>query len=72
MAVTSSTGLFQFKAKPADHLCSDCVLNIIIANDTMVIADWKAAEIGNFDAEYCDSCDCVPAAEGKTLTLEVQ
>jgi hypothetical protein len=69
--VHSSTGLFQFKAKPADRLCSDCVLDIIVANEGMRIADWQAATIDNFDAEHCDSCDCVPAAEGKSLKLQV-
>lgn len=69
--VISSTGLFQFKAKPADRLCSDCVLDVIFVNDEMRIADWQPANISDFDAECCDSCDCVPAAEGKSLKLQV-
>ena len=69
MTATSSTGLYQYARRPSTRLCVDCVLDTIVANDRMVIADWQPASIDCFDAEHCDSCDCVPAAEGKRLAL---
>ena len=71
MGVTSSTGLFQYVVKQGDRLCVDCVLDVIVANDDMTTRDWIPATIGDFDAEHCDACDCVPAAEGKSLKLQV-
>ena len=47
----------------------DCVNGYIETNPGMTTSDWVPAEIGDMDAECCDSCDCVPAAEGKTLVL---
>jgi len=69
MTATSSTGLYQYAARPSDRLCVDCVLDIIVANERMTTRDWMAAVIGDLDAECCDSCDCVPAADGKMLDL---
>jgi hypothetical protein len=68
----SATGLYQFKAKPSDRLCVDCVAGTLETNPGMTIAAWVPADISTFDAECCDSCDCVPAAEGKALALAVR
>ena len=69
--MADSTGLYQYAGQPEDRLCVDCVHEVIEANPLMMKMDWQPAVISNFDAECCDSCDCVPAAEGKTLVLEV-
>jgi hypothetical protein len=72
-ALLSPTGLFQFRSKPADRLCVDCIKEVIAANDGMTTGDWIAADVTEFDAECCDSCDCVPRAEeGKVLALVVR
>lgn len=64
----SSTGLYQYVVKQGDALCIDCVAGVIEANPGMTRAEWIPAAIDIFDAEHCDSCDCVPAAEiGKVL-----
>jgi hypothetical protein len=72
IALLSSTGLFQFRAKPADRVCVDCISGYIETNPGMTTADWIAADVSDFDAECCDACDCVPAAEGKRLALVVR
>ena len=71
-AAVSATGLYQFKAKPSDRLCVDCVADVLEANPDMTQAEWIPADISDFDAECCDFCDCVPAAEGKALALAVR
>ena len=68
-AQQNKTGLYQFKNNPQDRLCVDCAMDVIFANDTMVMGDWIPATIGDFDAECCDTCDCIPAAEGKALVF---
>jgi hypothetical protein len=50
----------------------DCISGYIETNPGMTTADWIAADVSDFDAECCDACDCVPAAEGKRLALVVR
>jgi len=63
----SPTGLYQYLFNQGSRLCVDCVADTVDANMNMERSDWVPADIGDFDAEHCDSCDCVPAAEGKVL-----
>jgi hypothetical protein len=62
----SPTGLYQYLGFDRS-LCVDCIAEALEANMNMERSDWVPADIGDFDAEHCDSCDCVPAAEGKVL-----
>ena len=68
--VSHHVGLYQYTPRPADRVCVDCVYGYIETNPEMTTSDWQPAEITPIDAECCDSCDCVPAAEGKRLTLD--
>lgn len=68
--VTHHVGLYHYAPLPAERLCVDCVIAVLEADPTMTRDQWQQAEITPFDAECCDSCDCVPAAEGKPLTLD--
>lgn len=65
---TSPTGLYQYRGFDS-MLCTECMVEVLEANVTrgMTRADWVNARITNFDAECCDVCDCVPAAEGKVF-----
>ena len=63
----SPTGLYQYLFNQGSRLCVDCIADTLEANMNMQRSDWVPADIGDFDAEHCDHCDCVPAAEGKAL-----
>jgi hypothetical protein len=67
-AKVSPTGLYQFVVKQGDRLCVDCINEVLEANPGMRRDEWRPARIDDFDAEACDACDCVPAAEiGKVM-----
>jgi len=61
---TSPTGLYQYLGFDR-RVCVDCITEVLEANMNMRRSDWVPADIGNLDAECCDVCDCVPAAEKK-------
>lgn len=66
--MAQATGLFQY-CDNGEAICQECVIETMKSNPGMRLSDWTDATIGDFDTESCDTCDCVPAAEGKALVI---